>query len=61
MNCCGRVYLAAPECDDPSRPSWVPDLCHEEHTVYELVSPVEISPTLSEKKVNNQIVTKEVF
>ena len=58
MDFCGRVYLGAPEHDNPSRPSWVPDLCHEERTVCELVSPIEISPTLSEKKMNNQIVTK---
>lgn len=55
------MYLAAPERGDPSRPSWVPDLCHEEHVVCELVSPIEISPTRSGKTMNNQIVAKEVF
>lgn len=57
MDCHSCVCLAAPECNDLSRPSWVPDLCHEEHAVYGLVSPIEISPTLSEK-MNNPIETK---
>lgn len=60
MDCCGHVYWATAERDDPSRPSWVPDLCYEERAVYELVSPIEISCTVP-KKMNNQLVTKELF